>query len=65
MQNNRVILCLSALLVVFSACSNPSEQKPKEEEQPQTIEGFVAADENFVLTPKKRQEMKVRMKTLC
>lgn len=59
MQNNRVILCLSAVLVVFSACSNPSEQTPKEEEQPQTIEGFVAADENFVLMPKKRQEMKV------
>ncbi len=59
MQNNRVFLSLSALVVVFSACSNPSEQPPKVEEKPQTIEGFVAADENFVLTPKKRPEMNV------
>lgn len=59
MQNNRVFLCMSALVVVFSACSNSSEQTPKDEEKPQTIEGFVAADENFVLTPKKRQEMKI------
>lgn len=59
MQNNRLFLCLSALVIVFSSCSNSSEKTPQSEEKPQTIEGFVAADENFVLTPKKRPEMNV------
>ena len=45
------------LVFAIHSCTNSKESEVKEKETPQKIDGFVASDKDFVLTPKKRPEM--------
>jgi effector-binding domain-containing protein len=63
MRNLRFISCCSAALLLLGACQNnqskTQETTSEKKDTVASIEGFVAADNDFVITPTKRPDMHV------